>query len=94
MAKKLMDLQKKVSEITVEGSAAWGKVKVTVNGLQQMKSCTIDPELANDVKKIEGAIVEAVNDAHSKLQKVMSERMNELGGEGFADEVGEMLKQG
>lgn len=93
MAKKLMDLQKKVSAITVEGTSGWGKVKVTVNGLQQMLSCTVDPELAGDLKKIESLIVEAANDAHKKLQSVMAERMKELGGDGLGEDFGELLKQ-
>ena len=93
MAKKLMDLQKKVSAISVEGTSGWGKVKVMVNGLQQMQSCSIDPELASDVKKLESLIVEAVNDAHKKLQSVMAERMKDLGGEGLGEEFGDLLKQ-
>lgn len=93
MAKKLMDLQNKVSAITVDGTGAWGKVKVSVNGLQQMLTCEIDPELAGDIKKIAEGVKEATNDAHKKLQKVMAERMKDLGGDGLAEEFGDMLKQ-
>ena len=92
-AKRLMDLQKKVAEITVEGTSGWGKVKVTVNGLQKMLTCSIDPTLLSDGKKVEELIVDAVNDAHSKLQKVMAGRMKEIGGDGFAEEFGDLLKQ-
>lgn len=90
-AKKLMDLQKKISQITVEGTSGWGKVKVTLNGLQQMLSCTIDPELMNDKKKLEGLICEATNDAVKKLQQVMAEQMKTMGGGDLAQEFGEML---
>lgn len=93
MAKKLMDLQKKVSAITVEGTSGWGKVKITVNGLQQMLSCTIDPELSGDLKKIESLVIEAANDAHKKLQSAMAERMKDLGGDGLGEEFGDLLKQ-
>jgi DNA-binding protein YbaB len=93
MAKKLMDLQSKVSAISVDGMGARGKVKVTVNGLQQMLACDIDPELAGDVKKIAEGVKEAANDAHKTLQKVMAERMKELGGDGLAEEFGDILKQ-
>ncbi len=91
-AKKLMDLQKKVAEITVEGTSGWGKVKVVMNGLQQMQSCSIDPELLSDQKKVEGLICEAVNDGVKKLQQVMAERMKELGGSDLAQEFGELMK--
>ena len=90
-AKKLMDLQKKVAEITVEGTSGWGKVKVNINGMQQMKSCSIDPELLGDRSKLESLICEAVNDAVQKLQKVMAERMKELGGDNLAQEFGDLL---
>lgn len=91
-AKKLMDLQKKVAEITVEGTSGWGKVKVVINGLQQMQSCTIDPEVMTDKKKLEGLVCEAVNDAVKKLQQVMAERMKELGGSDLAEEFGALMK--
>lgn len=92
-AKKLMDLQKKVAEISVEGTSGWGKVKVTINGLQQMLSCSIDQELMSDKTKVENLICEATNDAVKKLQQVMAERMKELGGDNLAQEFGDLLGQ-
>lgn len=92
-AKKLMDLQKKVAEITVEGTSGWGKVKVSINGLQQMLSCSIDPEVLSDKAKLESLICEATNDAVKKLQQVMAERMKELGGDNLAQEFGDLLGQ-
>ncbi len=91
-AKKLMDLQKKVAEITVEGTSGWGKVKVTINGLQNTLSCKIDDELMTDKKKLEGLMCEAMNDAVKKLQQVMAERMKELGGSELAEEFGSLMK--
>lgn len=92
-AKKLMDLQKKVAEITVEGASGWGKVKVSINGLQQMLSCAIDPELMSDKSKLESLICEATNDAVKKLQQAMAERMKDLGGDNLAQEFGDLLGQ-
>ncbi len=91
-AKKLMDLQKKVAEITVEGTSGWGKVKVVMNGLQNTLSCTIDDELMADKKKLEGLMCEAMNDAVKKLQQVMAERMKDLGGNELAEEFGALMK--
>ncbi|MBP7005675.1 YbaB/EbfC family nucleoid-associated protein [Patescibacteria group bacterium] len=93
-AKKLMDLQKKVAEINVEGTSGWGKVKITINGLQQMLKCEIDQELMGDKTKLEALICEATNDAVKKLQQVMAERMKELGGDDLASELGDLMKQG
>lgn len=93
-AKKLMDLQKKVAEITVEGTSGWGKVKITINGLQQMLKCEIDQEVMSDKSKLETLICEATNDAVKKLQQVMAERMKELGGDDLASELGDLMKQG
>ena len=91
MAKRMMDLQKKVAEISVDGTSGWGKVKVSVNGLQKMQSCWIDHELLADKGKLEGLIVDAVNDAHTKLQKIMAERMKDTSDAGFS-EFGDLLK--
>ncbi len=93
-AKRLMDLQKRMSEITVEGTSGWGKVKISVNGLQKAQACLIDPDVLSDGKKLQGLIVDAINDAHSKLQKVMAEKMKETGSGGFSEEFGDLLNQG
>mgnify|MGYP001599880086 FL=1 len=71
------DLQGKLSQETVEGTAAWGKVKIKMNGNQEVLSVSIEPELLSPSKKadVENAIKEAVGEANKKAQKVMAEKV-------------------
>ena len=75
-AKKIQDVLKDVS---VEGSAALGKVKVVMNGNQEVTSVTIDPELMADKGKLEAAMKEAYNDTVKKAQRAMAEEMRKSG---------------
>ena len=76
-AKKIQDVLK---DVTVEGSGAWGKVKITMNGSQEVGSVTIDPELMADKAKLEAAMKEAFNDTTKKAQRSMAEAMKKTGG--------------
>ena len=62
-----------------EGSAAFGKVRVTMDGNQETRSVSIDPELlAPDKKeKLESSMKEAINDAVKKVQQVMARKMRD-----------------
>jgi len=74
-------IQNTLAQETAEGSADWGKVKIQMNGNQEIISVNIDPELlTNDNKeKLESAIKEATNDAVKKVQKIMAEKMQQSG---------------
>jgi DNA-binding YbaB/EbfC family protein len=76
-AKKIQDVLK---DITVEGTAAWGKVKVAMNGNQEVTAVSIDPEVIADKAKTEAAVKEAFNDAVKKAQRQMAETMRKTGG--------------
>ena len=76
-AKKIQDVLK---DVNVEGSAAWGKVKVSMNGNQEVTSVSIDPEVFSDKSKTESAVKEAFNDAVKKAQRQMAETMKKTGG--------------
>jgi len=83
--KDLRDQAKQMQNIlaqeSVEGTALWGKVKVKINGNQEVLSVEIDPELlsANNKEKLESAIKEATNDAIKKVQRIMAEKMRSSG---------------
>ena len=70
-----------LAQESAEGSAEWGKVKVKMNGNQEVLEVEIDPELLNadNKKKLESAIKEATNDAVKKVQRIMAEKMKESG---------------
>ncbi|MFA5853664.1 MAG: YbaB/EbfC family nucleoid-associated protein [Patescibacteria group bacterium] len=76
-AKKIQDTLK---DVTVEGSGAWGKVTVTMNGNQEVTDVKIDPELLSDKAKLEAAVKEAYNDTVKKAQRAMAEAMKKSGG--------------
>ncbi len=75
-------MQNALAGETAEGSAAWGKVKIIMNGNQEILSVTIDQELmkVETKDKLESAVKEATNDVIKKIQKIMAEKMRAMGG--------------
>ena len=75
-------IQTALSSESSEGSAAWGKVKVNMNGNLEVMSYTIDPSMlvAEEKTKLEAALKEATNDVIKKMQKVMAEKIQKMGG--------------
>lgn len=75
-------LQNALKDEHVDTSAAWGKVRVKMNGNQEVEEVEIDRELMSPDKKteVEKAIKEAVNDANHKVQKIMAEKVRKSGG--------------
>lgn len=76
-AKKIQDALK---DVTVEGAGAWGKIKIAMNGSQEVTSVVIDPELLSDKAKLEAGMKEAFNDTAKKAQRSMAEAMKKTGG--------------
>ncbi|MEA3249875.1 MAG: YbaB/EbfC family nucleoid-associated protein [Patescibacteria group bacterium] len=79
MRDKAKKLQNMLSEESVEASAAWGKVKVVMDGNQSVQSVEIDPEMLSDKRKLEEAMKEVYNDAVKKAQKKMVDKMRKSG---------------
>lgn len=77
---KANQIKKALTEEMVEGSGAWGKVKIIMDGNQEVKNVIIDPELLADKEKLESALAEAINDAIKKVQRVMAHKMSQMGG--------------
>ena len=66
-----------LSEVTVTGSAMSGKVKVTMDGNQDVESVEIDKEALkpeNQVK-LQEAVRDAVNGAVKDVQKMMAKKL-------------------
>lgn len=80
-------IQSMLAQETVETSAAWGKVKIKMNGNQEILEVNIDPEMLQSSKKgeVEKAIKEATNEAVKKVQKVMAEKIKAQGGLNIPD---------
>jgi nucleoid-associated protein EbfC len=72
-------IQSQLAEVTEEGSGAWGKVKIVMNGNQEVISVTIDSEIQNDLEKIQNGVKEATNDAVKKVQRAAAMKMQQSG---------------
>ncbi len=82
MQSKMSELQERLADHVVEGQAAGGMVKVTMNGKNELKSVKIDPSLVdpNDVEVLEDLVLTAVNDGRVKAEQYHQEAMQELTG--------------
>jgi DNA-binding YbaB/EbfC family protein len=86
------EIQAALAQETAEGTAGWGKVKVVINGNQQILSVSIDESVMNDRVKLQELIVEATNDAIGKIQRVMASKLKDIGGLDLAQEFGDAMK--
>ena len=74
-------MQNELATVVQEGSAAWGKVKLIVNGNRDLMSVTIDESMLTDKAKLEDAIKEAWKDATGKkFQMKLAKKMQDMGG--------------
>ncbi|MFH1620943.1 MAG: YbaB/EbfC family nucleoid-associated protein [Patescibacteria group bacterium] len=88
---KAKNLQTNLAQEKAEGTAGWGKVKVTMDGNQRVATVTIDPDVMNDKNKLEEMIKEATNDAIGKIQKILSGKLKDLGGLDLAKDLQDMM---
>ena len=81
MQQQMEKVQEELADLTVEGTAGGGMVKVVANGKQEIMSIKIDPEvLSDDVEMVEDLVVAATNQALSKSQELSQEKMAGLTG--------------
>ena len=82
MQAKMAELQEKLVEMEVEGVAAAGMVRITMNGKGQMRGIKIDPTLIDrdEVEVLEDLILAAANDAKAKAETKVAEEMQALTG--------------
>jgi nucleoid-associated protein EbfC len=79
-------IQKKMEETTVEGSAGGGSVTVKMNGRKQVLALKLDPEAvkSGDVEMLQDLVTAAVNEAGRKVDEAMQSSVGGmLGGMGF-----------
>jgi DNA-binding YbaB/EbfC family protein len=82
MQAKMAEMQEKLVEMEVEGVAAAGMIRVTMNGKGQMRGIKIDPSLVDrdEVEVLEDLILAATNDAKAKVETKVAEEMQALTG--------------
>jgi len=88
---KAKTIQNALGQERIEGSAGWGKVKISMDGNQRVTSVSIDQDVLSDKSKTETLVKEAVNDAVEKVQKVMAGKLKDLGGLDLAEEMKGMM---
>lgn len=81
-AKEMQEkLQKELAEMRIEGSSGGGMVTVTLDGTKSLLSLRIDPEVVNkeDVEMLQDLIIAAFNDAGTKVDEKLSQKLGVLG---------------
>ena len=75
-------MQRKVSEIRVEGTAGGGMVKAQMGGNKELLSIAIDKEAVdpNDVDMLQDLVLAAVNEAVRKVDEEMQSQMGAMTG--------------
>ena len=75
-------MQQRMAELRVEGSAGGGMVKATMNGNKELLSVTIDKEAVdpNDVEMLQDLVVAAVNEASRKVDEEMQGQIGAMTG--------------
>jgi nucleoid-associated protein EbfC len=73
-------LKKQMGDMRIQATAGGGMVTVVVNGVKQLQSLTIDPEVVSkdDVEMLQDLIVAAVNDAGRKVDEQLGQSMSGL----------------
>lgn len=85
-------IQDMLGQESAEGEAGWGKVKIKMNGNQQVLNVTIDPSVMDNREKLQELMRDAINDAVKKIQTVMAKKLKETGGLDLANEMGDLMK--
>lgn len=82
MQKKMEEMQEKLSQEEVEGTAGGGMVKVILNGKFEMKKISLDKSLivADEADILEDLIMAAFNDAKAKVDANMAKGVNDVTG--------------
>jgi len=79
---RMADMQAELERTMIEGRSGGGLVVVTLSGKGDMVGVTIDPTLltAEEAEILEDLIVAAHNDAKTKVEETMKEKMKSLTG--------------
>ncbi|WP_291387576.1 YbaB/EbfC family nucleoid-associated protein [Devosia sp.] len=79
LQKNMQQMQEQLGQATVDGSSGGGLVTVTLSGKGEMRGLKIDPSLfkEDDVEVLEDLIVTAHNEAKTKAEQMMQQKMAE-----------------
>lgn len=81
MQKKMQEMKRQLEETEFEVTSADGKVKVVMNGAQEVRAVSIQGEISAAGKSnLEQAVKDVYNRAVKQLQKITSEKMKNVVG--------------
>ena len=83
MQAKMAEMQERLGDLSVEGSAGGGLVVVTLNGKGEARRVNIDKSLCDpeDTEVLEDLVVAAINDAKGKVEARVQEETGKLMGD-------------
>lgn len=75
------NMQRELGEMRVEGSSGGGMVVITVDGTKNLISIKLDPEVVDkdDVEMLQDLIAAAFNDAGTKVDEEVAQKMGAMG---------------
>lgn len=82
LQQKYQELSQQIEQLSVEGQAGSGLIKVTLNGRMELSHISISPECVDkdEVQVLEDLILAAFKDAQGKIQAKMADVIPMLGG--------------
>jgi DNA-binding YbaB/EbfC family protein len=82
LTEKIEHRKEQLAEETVQGQAGEGRVTVTANGIQEVKTVKIDPSLVDpsDIAMLEDLITAAVNAALAQSREHMQKELGKVSG--------------
>ena len=81
MQNQMLETQKELESMEIEGSSGGGAVKVILNGKKEVLSLDIDSDLLSDDKEVlEDLIIACINQAQSKVDEISKDKMDSISG--------------
>ena len=81
MQNQMMETQKELESMEIEGTAGGGAIKAVLNGKKELLSLDIHSDLLNDDKEIlEDMIIACINQAQSKIDQISKDKMSAISG--------------
>ncbi len=82
MQTRMQQMQEELAALEISGQSGGGLVSVTLTGKGDMKRVRIDPSLLkpDEVEIVEDLIIAATQDAKSKVESAMQEKMQSVTG--------------
>ena len=75
-------MQRRMAELRVEGSAGGGMVKATMDGAKNLLGVVIEKDAvdSNDVEMLQDLVVAAVNEASRKVDEALQDQLGTMTG--------------